>query len=81
VTTQDTPKALFLAPDGNVYPDTMICSGILPAELGGMPCPFAKQGRIPKPQPLNAADPIGRGEYGKSVLTSALWFSVLKSNA
>jgi hypothetical protein len=67
MTTQDTPRALFLAPDGQIYPDTMICSGILPAELGGAPCPFAEQGRIPKPQPLDADDPtysIDKGRPG-----------------
>ena len=48
----DQPKALFLAPDGNIYPDTLICSGVLPAELGGKPCPFSHNGRLPAPTPL-----------------------------
>jgi hypothetical protein len=51
------PKALFLSPDGNIYPDTLICSGILPAELNGKPCPYSQAGRIPEPLPLNRDDP------------------------
>lgn len=50
------PKALFFSPDGNIYPDTLICSGILPAELGGKACPYSQAGRIPEPLPLNADD-------------------------
>ncbi|WP_229453922.1 hypothetical protein [Nostoc sp. CHAB 5715] len=36
------PKALFLSPDGNVYPDSLICSGIIPGELDGKPCPHSQ---------------------------------------
>ncbi len=49
----DEPKALFLSPDGNIYPDTMICSGMIPAELGGQPCPFSQNGRLPDPIALS----------------------------
>jgi hypothetical protein len=34
-------KALFLSPDGNICPDTLVCSGTLPPELGGKPCPYS----------------------------------------
>lgn len=54
---QGEPKALFLSPDGNIYPDTLICSGILPAELNGKPCPYSQAGRILEPLPLNRDDP------------------------
>jgi len=47
-------KGLFIAPDGKVYPDTLICSGILPAHLDGKPCPFAQNARLPDPQLLDA---------------------------
>ena len=63
----DIPKALFLFPDGNIYPDTLICSGVLPEELDGKPCPFSQSGRIPDPLPLNPNDPsysIDKGEPG-----------------
>ena len=50
------PRALFLSPDGNIYPDSMICSGALPAELGGKPCPFSQSGCISDPAPLNSQD-------------------------
>ena len=63
----DEARALFLSPDGNVYPDSLICSGILPAELGGKPCPFSQAGRIPEPHPLDAADPsytVDKGQQG-----------------
>ncbi len=49
------PKAFFLSPDGNIYPDTLICSGIIPAELGGRPCPYSQAGHIPDTVPLDAA--------------------------
>ncbi len=61
------PKALFLSPDGNVYPDTLICSGIMPAELGGKSCPFSQAGRVPDPVPLNPEAPnytIDKGQPG-----------------
>ena len=61
------PKALFISPDGNIYPDTLICSGVLPAELGGKPCPFSQAGHIPDPVPLSADDPsytIDKGQPG-----------------
>jgi hypothetical protein len=63
----DGPKALFLAPDGNIYPDTLICSGILPAQLNGQPCPYSQNGRFPDPVPLNPDDPdysIDKGQPG-----------------
>jgi hypothetical protein len=28
-------RALFLAADGEIYPDVLICSGVLPAQLHG----------------------------------------------
>jgi hypothetical protein len=59
------PRALFLSPDGNIYPDTLICSGIIPAELGGMPCPFSEAGRFPMPQPLRPDDPTYTIDKGK----------------
>jgi hypothetical protein len=51
------PKALFISPDGNIYPDNLICSGALPAELKGQACPFAQAGRLPDLRPLQADDP------------------------
>lgn len=61
------PRALFLSPDGTIYPDTLICSGIIPGELGGKPCPFAEAGRLPTPQPLDPQDSdysIDKGKPG-----------------
>jgi hypothetical protein len=61
------PKALFLSPDGNIYPDTLICSGILPALLNGKPCPYSQAGHFPQPLPLNPDDPnysIDKGQPG-----------------
>ncbi len=63
----DAPRALFLSPDGNIYPDTLICSGIIPAELGGKPCPFSAAGRFPEVNPLDPDDPnysIDKGQPG-----------------
>ena len=60
-------RALFISPDGNIYPDTLICSGVLPAELGGKPCPLSNSGHIPDPQPLNSDNPdyaIVKGKPG-----------------
>jgi hypothetical protein len=61
------PKALFLSPDGNIYPDTLICSGVIPPELGGNPCPFSQSGCMPDLAHLNADDPtytIDKGQPG-----------------
>ncbi len=52
----NNPKALFLASDGTIYPDTLICSGIMSAELGGA-CPYSQAGRFPDPIPLDSEDP------------------------
>jgi hypothetical protein len=60
-------RALFLSPDGNVYPDTLICSGILPAELGGKICPFSDNGRFPLLELLDPNKPgysIDKGKPG-----------------
>ena len=46
-------KALFLCFDGVILPDDLVCSGQLVADLGGQPCPYAVDGRIPDPKPLD----------------------------
>ena len=51
------PKALFLSPDGKIYPDTLICSGTISSELDGQPCPYSHNGRLPAPVPLDRNDP------------------------
>jgi hypothetical protein len=64
---QGKPKALFISPDGSIYPDSLICSGMLPAELSGKPCPFSQAGRIPDPLPLNPDEPsysMDKGQPG-----------------
>ena len=53
----DTSRALFLGADGNIYPDTLICSGVLSAVLDGKSCPFSDGGRFPAPFPLDPAEP------------------------
>ncbi len=50
------PRALFISADGMLYSDSLICSGLLPAKLGGKPCPFAQDKHMPKPRPLDPAD-------------------------
>jgi hypothetical protein len=39
--TNGQAKALFIAPDGNIYPDYLVCSGKLLLEMGGERCPFS----------------------------------------
>lgn len=51
--TNGQAKALFIAPDGNVYPDYLVCSGKLLLDMGGEACPFSKDGHLPEPQPLD----------------------------
>ena len=58
-------KALFLSPDGNIYPDTLICSGILSGELNGKPCPYAQAGRLPDLTSLDANEPTYTLDKGK----------------
>ena len=48
----DQDRALFPWPDSNIYPDSMVCSGLIPPELGGKPCPYAQDGRMPDLLPL-----------------------------
>ena len=62
------PRAMFIWRDGHFYSDSLICSGIIPLELGGKPCPYSEGGRMPKPQPINPenaqAAPL-RGKTGE----------------
>ena len=61
------PKALFLSPDGKIYPDTLICSGMISAELNGEPCPHSQNGCLPDPVLLDETDPnysIDKGKPG-----------------
>lgn len=58
-------KALFIAPDGNVYPDYLVCSGKLLVETEGRLCPFSENGRFPEVKPLNPADPNYSLDKGK----------------
>lgn len=58
-------KALFLALDG-IYPDTLICSGVIPPELNGKPCPYSQNGCIPDPIPLDSDDPLYTIDKGKA---------------
>lgn len=64
---QDFPRALFLSPDGNIYPDSLVCSGIIPQELNGQPCPYSICGRIPQPVSLRQSQEtysIDKGQPG-----------------
>lgn len=57
-------KALFIAPDGNIYPDYLICSGQISGNIGEL-CPFAQNGHLPDPEPLNCNDPNFSADKGK----------------
>jgi hypothetical protein len=60
------PQALFLMRDG-IIPDELVCSGLLPADLHGNPCPYSDYGRAPAPVPLSAESPnysIDKGKPG-----------------
>jgi hypothetical protein len=61
-------RALFVAPDGNLYPDYLVCSGKLIIDSGGQPCTFSVNGRLPKPQPLDPNVPgysLDKGKPGE----------------
>jgi hypothetical protein len=60
-----SPRALFIGADGQIYPDNLMCSGIIPADLSGKPCPFSDQGRMPHPQPLSEKEPSYSPDKGK----------------
>ena len=59
------PLALFLSPDGNIYPDTLICNGLVPSELDGKPCPYSQAGRFTQSVPLNPLDPTYTQDKGQ----------------
>jgi hypothetical protein len=60
-------QALFISANGNTYPDSLICSGILSSELKGRPCPYSANGRIPTPVALRSDDEdysVNKGQPG-----------------
>jgi len=59
------PRALFISPDGNIYPDFMICSGVLPSELYGKPCPYSTAGRFPDLVSLDPQAPGYSSDQGR----------------
>jgi hypothetical protein len=59
------PKALFLLSEGKIYPDTLICSGMVSAELNGKPCPYSQDGRLPDPVLLDATSSHYSPDKGK----------------
>src|SRR5579884_1178323 len=62
-----TPRALFINVDGTVFPDYLICSGKIPSDLGGEPCPYSVAGRIPDLVQRDETSPIysiDKGEPG-----------------
>jgi hypothetical protein len=64
----DTPEAhaLFISTDGYLYPDYLICGGLVPIERQGRVCPFSDQGRMPLPVPITPDDNdlLARGKPG-----------------
>lgn len=58
-------KALFIAPDGNLYPDYLVCSGKFLIETDGQPCPFSHNGHFPEAKPLDPTDPNYSLDKGK----------------
>ncbi len=65
--TNGRAKAFFISPDGNLYPDYLVCSGKI-SENGNKPCPFAQNGHIPDPLPLDLNSPnysLDKGKYGE----------------
>ncbi|MEW6566623.1 MAG: hypothetical protein AB1449_00360 [Chloroflexota bacterium] len=71
----DRPRALFLSPGGLFLPDDQVCSGAIPSQLKGKPCPFSDAGRIPPPVVLDevsARRGLGVGQAGDRVPPCAL---------
>lgn len=62
----DEPRAHFLSAQGQLDPDSIICSGLVPPQLKGHPCPFSDQGRIPHPKPLVDIETCARPQLGRT---------------
>lgn len=60
-------KALFIGSGCEIYPDHLICSGIVPAELNGTPCEYSVNNKIPKLRTLSVSQTdysIDKGKEG-----------------
>jgi hypothetical protein len=68
------PKAFFPASDGKIYPDYLICTVTIPAELNGKPCPHSQAGFFPDLKILDPAESdysIDKGKPGDLCPTCA----------
>lgn len=61
----EQPRALFPSGKGEMVPDNLVCSGALPTELNGKPCPYSDNGRMPLPRPLDESDPLYSRDKGE----------------
>jgi len=50
----DSPRALFLSDEGTVFPDSVVCAGLVPGRELGAPCPHSDAGRMPLPRRIEA---------------------------
>jgi hypothetical protein len=58
----DKARALFIAPNGDIYPDYLICSGKLTESHA---CVYSQDGRIPPPEPLDPSAKNYSSEKGE----------------
>ncbi len=45
-----------MSADGELFPDTVVCSGLKVPELDGKACPYSDEGRFPLPQVREESD-------------------------
>lgn len=64
MTCPGVQEALFLASDGTVYPESLVCSGRVLLDFSGTPCEHSTNGRMPELVVLDTSLPTYTPDKG-----------------